>query len=173
VLGASARDGDPDDPFLWAFSGSFGGPGAVARPGAIFACARYGLHTREQFAERGFSSAEMLDLMRRVMPLSDDPEVWPETAVARLHCTFIWDDVETVEILYADAARAGLSTVFATVEEADASTLHAPLFGESGFRMTGTDGPQDSVVIVESGAVILTAGHQQVVFRAFLMGGGA
>ncbi len=160
-----------DDPFRWAMGGTFGGEGASAVPGAIFGCARYGIHTRDLFAEHGFARPETFGLMGEVLPLSDDDEVWPEAAVARLHCTFIWDDAETVAIMPEHLALAALFQVFEAVDQGEDSNLFLPLLGEGGFRFFATNGPNDSVVWLESGDVILTNGHQQVSFRAFLIGG--
>ena len=167
----TAGHDDADDPFRWAIGGSFGGPGAVPRPGAIFGCARYGLATRDLFAEFGFARPETFGLMGEVLPLSDDAEVWPENAVARLHCSFIWDDTETVSIIPERTAHAALSEVFETIHANQGGAVFAPLLGDGGFRLSGENGQGDSVVWVESGEVILTNGHQQVSFRAFLMGG--
>jgi hypothetical protein len=159
-----------EDPFRWALAGSFGGEGASPVPGAIFGCARYGLVTRDLFAERGFVHPETFPLMGQLLPLHDDVEVWPEAAVARLHCIFIWDDAQTVRILSEDRARAGLLSRFEEVTS-DSGTTFAPLLGDDGFRLFGRNGPVDTVVWLESGDVILTNGHQQVSFRAFLIGG--
>ncbi len=159
-----------DDPFRWALGGIFGGEGASPRPGALFGCARYGVATRDLFTEYGFARPETFGLMGAVLPLADDAEVWPEAAVARLHCTFIWDDAETVAILPEAAAAAGLRAVYAQVE-IETGGLFLPLLGEDGFRLSGRNDAGDSIVWVESGDVILTNGHQQVSFRAFLIGG--
>lgn len=160
-----------DDPFLWSIGGTFGGPGASPVPGAIFGCARYGLATRELFSVHGFAHPRTFSLMGEVLPLSDDAEVWPEAAVARLHCIFIWDDSETVRIIPEPTARRALSIAFEEVTTDADGALFAPLLGPDGFRLFGQNGPGDSVVWVESGDVILTNGHQQVSFRAFLIGG--
>jgi hypothetical protein len=108
--------------------------------------------------------------MGQLLPLHDDVEVWPEAAVARLHCIFIWDDAQTVRILSEDRARAGLLSRFEDVTS-DSGTTFAPLLGDDGFRLFGRNGPIDTVVWLESGDVILTNGHQQVSFRAFLIPG--
>ncbi|MEX3015112.1 hypothetical protein [Gymnodinialimonas hymeniacidonis] len=159
-----------EDPFRWALGGTFGGQGASPRPGALFGCARYGLATRDLFAEHGFARPETFGLMGAVLPLADDAEVWPEAAVARLHCTFIWDDAETVAILLQAEAVTGLSAVFSHVES-ESGGLFLRLLGEDGFRLSGWNEAGDTMVWVESGDVILTNGHQQVSFRAYLIGG--
>lgn len=153
------------DPFLWAISGSFGPNGTRTVPGAIFACARYGLSTREFFAEQGFSTWQSFQLMGRVIPQTDDTNVWPEGAVARLFCSFVWDDERVVLILPEAPARAALNAVF---EQVIIGSTSADV-----YRMDATLGPDDSVAQVESATVILTQGHQSVTFRSFLMGGGS
>ena len=166
-----------EDPFLWSLSGSFGGPVAGLRPGAIFGCARYGLATRDLFAEQGFSTQSTFALMGALRPQPDDAAVWPEGAVARLWCGFVWDDAETVRILPEARARAVLGALFERVEDppGDARLL-LPLLGAEGFDLTGRSGAEGlsagAVVWLESGEVILTLGHQSVAFRAFLRGGG-
>lgn len=156
------------DPFLWAIAGSFGPNGDRAIPGAIFICARYGLATRDYFAEHGFSTRETFELMGQVMPLPDDLEVWPEGAVARLHCSFVWDDERVVWILDEDPARLALEAVFTHVHPSGAEGSINP----QGYRLDATGGARDSVAQVEGATVILTLGHQSVAFRSFLMGGG-
>lgn len=159
-----------NDPFVWSFTGSFGGAGAHPRPGAIFTCARYGLATRDLFAEHGFAARETFDLMNDLQPLSDDAEVWPDAAVARLHCSFIWDDAQTVAIVPEPTAQAALSAIFAEVTAH--TDLPTQLFGSDGYRIHGAGGVEDSVSIAASAQVTLTQGHQQVTFRSFLRGGG-
>ncbi len=157
------------DPFLWALSGSFGLNGTRAVPGAIFACARYGLATRDYFAEHRLYEPEVFALMGQVLPLHDDPEVWPDGAVARLHCSFVWDDERVVYILGEAFARAALEAVFTDVRSVDVA---ASAQGTGSFRLEASHGPQDSVRHVEGAGVVLTQGHQSVTFRSFLMGGG-
>ncbi|MBF9041909.1 hypothetical protein HKCCE4037_01100 [Rhodobacterales bacterium HKCCE4037] len=162
---------DADDPYRWALSGDFGAEGSSPRPGAIFGCARYGLATRDLFSEHGFAARETFGLMGAVLPLFDDLEVWPADAVARLHCVFVWDDAEAVRIVPEPAARAALHALFDRVETDTESGQFAPLLGEHGFRLFGYNDLGTSIVWLESGDVILTNGHQQVSFRAFLIGG--
>lgn len=173
---AGGADIPAPDPFLWALGGEFGviAPGRP-RSGAIFACARYGLATRDLFAEHGFSDRQSFRLMQQALPLADDAAIWPEGAVARLHCAFTWDDAAQVAIVDLAEARAALGAAFATLARADRmgdGAGEAALFGEAGYRLRATGGRADSVVIVESGTITLTLGHQQVEFRSFLMGGG-
>ncbi len=175
---ARIRPGDApdppfDDPFLWALGGTFGAQPDIDRPGAIFGCARYGLATRDWFADQGFSAPASFRLMGQVLPLSDDATLWPEGAVARLHCTFVWDDARRVAIVPRAEAEAALALRFSQViVEADGALQPLPLYGEAGFRLHAIGGAVDSVGQVESGTIILTQGHQAVSFRAFLMGGG-
>jgi hypothetical protein len=44
--------------------------------------------------------------------------------------------------------------------------------GAQGYRLIGRDGMRDSVVMVESAIIELRPTHQQIRFRAFLLGGG-
>jgi hypothetical protein len=170
VAEPGGRVATPIDPFLWSLGGYFGGTGASPRPGAIFGCARYGVATRDLFAEHGFAARETFGLMGDVLPLSDDAEVWPDGAVARLHCMFVWDDAETVRIVPEAPAQAALQRLFEQVAQDEDGVAFAVL-GEDGFRLRGRNASGDSVVWLESGEVILTNGHQQVSFRAFLIGG--
>lgn len=160
-----------EDPFRWAMGGSFGGQGASPVPGAIFGCARYGLFTRDLFRELGLVHRRTFPLISTLLPLYDDEAVWPEGAVARLHCVFIWDDAETVRIMPEEVARRSLRAVFDEIRTDEDASVYEPLLGEDGFRLFGQNGESDSVSWLESGDVILTNGHQQVSFRAFLMGG--
>lgn len=161
------------DPFLWSLSGSFGTQTASQVPGAIFECARYGLGTREAFAEFGFTAPETFALMRLARPQYNDPETWPDGAVARLHCAFVWDDARVVEIVGADPTRAGLAANFDTLIERPQTDMTRAVYGEDGYRIDATRGLEDSVVQVESARMTLTLGHQSLSFRSFLMGGGA
>ncbi|OAN75571.1 hypothetical protein A8B78_16310 [Jannaschia sp. EhC01] len=163
-------DTAPIDPFLWSLSGSFGGTGAHPRPGAIFECTRYGLATREVFAAEGMSSARTFALMRYARPQFDDATNWPEGAVARLHCVFVWDDVRVVEIMPESASRAPLATLFQTLTDQPSPSQ---VYGAAGYRIDATGGPDDSVVQVESARMTLTLGHQSLSFRSFLMAGGS
>ena len=170
VVAPSGREATGDDPWLYSISGHFGGTGAHPRPGAIFACGRYGLATRDLFVEHGFSTPETFALMGDVRPLIHDSAVWVPGAIARLHCTFVWDDAETVRILGRGAAELGLAAFFETVETPAAAL--APVFGaEGGYDLLGTNAADALSIWVESGWVELTNGHQEVSFRAFLMGG--
>ncbi|GAB5445851.1 MAG: hypothetical protein Gyms2KO_07240 [Gymnodinialimonas sp.] len=159
----------PNDPFLWSLTGSFGGTGAHPRPGAIFACARYGLETRDVIAANGLASRQTFALMRFAQPQFDDTAVWPEGAVARLYCSFVWDDARVVEIMAEAATREGLGALFQTLTDRPAPPQ---IYGEEGYRIDATGGRDDSVVQVESARMTLTLGHQSLTFRSFLMGGG-
>ncbi|WP_339983289.1 hypothetical protein [Gymnodinialimonas ulvae] len=170
VFDAGGQVASVEDPFLWSLAGRFGGAGASPRPGAIFGCARYGVATRDLFLEYGFAAPETFALMGDALPLSDDVEVWPNAAVARLHCIFVWDDAETVRIVPEPAAQAALGHLFEAVTAQQEGSDFAVL-GEDGFRLRGRNGAGDRVVWLESGDVILTNGHQQVSFRAYLIGG--
>lgn len=171
IIPNPAPQNAPLDPYLWALSGTFGGDGAHPRAGALFVCARYGLGTRDSFAEHGFATQETFALMRYTRPQSDDPQVWPEGAVARLFCSFIWDDVRVVEIVPEAVAEAVLADAFARLTPLgpDART---PLYGEGGYRLHAMQGTADTVVQIESATVTLTQGHQALLLRSFLMGGG-
>ncbi len=160
------------DPFLWAASGSFGGQGASPIPGAIFLCGRYGLATRDAFAERGFTDRETFGLMGRLQPATDDIAAWPDGAVARLSCTFVWDDAQTVAILPEEGVRGVLEPQFASLARRGDPPASAPVFGEDGFELIARTGRNDTLVVVDRAVVVLTLGHQSVSFRSFLMGGG-
>lgn len=162
----------PPDPFLWSLNGRFGGRGDHPRPGAIFGCARYGLGTRELFAEHGLTARETFLLMGYARPQFDDDDVWPEGAVARLYCSFVWDDARVVEILPEAATRIGLAQVFTTLTSLPQTSDTQAVYGEDGFRIDALNGPDDSVVRIESARMTLTLGHQSLTFRSFLMGGG-
>ncbi len=154
------------DPYFWVLEGTFGPNGTRAVPGAIFACSRYGLGIRDYFAEQGFSTRQSFTLMGHVIPQPDDPDVWPEGAVARLYCSFVWDDERIVLILPEAPARLALDAVFDQVVQRDVGQAGP------GYRLDASGGPGDSVVRVDSATVTLTQGHQSVTFRSFLMGGG-
>lgn len=162
----------PLDPFLWALSGSFG-HGENPRPGAIFSCARYGLETRDTFAQHGLTAPETFALMGYARPQFNDAEVWPDGAVARLYCTFVWDDARVVAILPEAATRAAFAQSFDTLTTLSGPARSVATYGEEGFRLDAANGPRDSVVQVESARMTLTLGHQAFSFRSFLMGGGA
>lgn len=162
----------PLDPFLWSLSGSFGTETSPQTPGAIFGCARYGLGTREAFAQHGFTASETFALMRYAQPQFDDTEIWPDGAVARLHCAFVWDDALVVEIMGAGDARAGLAAHFDTLTERPQTDRTRIVYGEDGYRIDAANGLENSVVQVESARMTLTLGHQSLSFRSFLMGGG-
>ncbi len=160
------------DPFLWAIGGTFGPETGRRNAGAIFACARYGLATRDAFLELGYTAATMFQLFSEALPLSDDEAVWPDGAVARLHCTFVWDDARVVPIVPEAEAQAALEQVFDSVSSTANTQFSRSLYGPDGFELTGTGGRDDSVTFVESGRITLTLGHQSLQFRSFLMGGG-
>jgi len=162
----------PDDPFFWSLEGRFGLQAPGSDPGTIFHCARYGLATRDWFAEQGFATRASVALMGLALPLHDDGAQWPEGAVARLHCSFLWDDAEVVAILRPDAARAALAAIFPEVSETTAAAS-ASLLGPDGFVLQGQGGADGGVVQGRSATITLTLGHQQVTFRSFLMGGGS
>ncbi|ABD55425.1 hypothetical protein [Jannaschia sp. CCS1] len=160
------------DPFLWSLTGSFGGGGAHPRAGAIFACARYGLGTRDLFAEHGLTARESFTLMGQARPQFDDASVWPDGAVARLHCSFVWDDARVVAILPEHDTQLALAEVFNTLTALPQTNGTRIIYGEDGYRLDATDGPGDTMVHVESARMTLTLGHQSFTFRSFLMGGG-
>ncbi|WP_224815079.1 hypothetical protein [Hasllibacter sp. MH4015] len=172
LIRSGPMDTPEPDPFLWAIGGTFGPDSARALPGAIFGCGRYGLATREAFAERGFVEPRMFALMRAALPLSDDPDVWPDGAVARLHCSFVWDDARVVAIVPEDAALATLNAHYAEVGSSANIAFRQALYGPDGYALTGRHGPSDTVIHVESAQIVLTLGHQSLTFRSFLMGGG-
>lgn len=160
-----------DDPFFWSLGGRFGAHPPGSDPGTIFRCARYGLGTLDWFAEHGFSTPKSFALMGVALPLYDDAALWPEGAVARLHCSFIWDDARVVSILRPDTAREALAGMFMEVVDATANAP-AALLGAEVFALEAHGGPSDTVVQGRTAAITLTQGHQQVSFRSFLMGGG-
>ncbi len=160
---------DLPDPFLWAISGSVGEPSPAGGPGAIFSCARYGLSTRDTFAERGMLDPEMFALMGVLQPGFDDATRWPKGAVARLSCDFVWDDARIIAILPRSVADGVLALRYTRLTD---QTGPADIFGEAGFSLLAEAGEHDSVVLQDSAQVVLTLGHQQVRFRSYLMGGG-
>lgn len=160
------------DPFLYTLTGAFGGEGATLRPGAIFACARYGLETRDLFAQHGHSAPETFALMDIARPRFDDVGIWPEGAVARLHCEFVWDDTRVVEIVALQEARAALAVFDVLAGPAPDAAGNDILYGADGYMIEGTGGVFDSVVLVHDARMTLTQGHQSFTFRSFLMGGG-
>lgn len=162
----------PLDPFLWALTGSFGTEGAEPRPGAIFGCARYGLGTRDVFAQHGLASSLTFALMRHARPQYDDAQAWPDGAVARLYCSFVWDDRRVVAILDEADTQAGLASLFDVLTSLPQTAGTFAIYGEEGFRIDATSAPADSVIHVDSARMTLTLGHQALSFRAFLMGGG-
>lgn len=187
ALGGFATDMPPlpeslraTDPLLWSITGRFGAALAgSAAPGGIVACSRYGLATRDRLAERDLADPAAFALFGATLAASDDAEVWPEDAVARLACMITWDDARRVAILPEAAARAALERSFGSVSTGRAgrgdegARGQAPVGdGAQGYRLIGRDGMRDSVVMVESAIIELRPTHQQIRFRAFLLGGG-
>lgn len=169
-----------EDPFLWSVTGSFGAAiDGVGTTGGIVACSRYGLATRDMLAERSLSDPDTFALFAATQAAPDDPDVWPEAAVARLACMITWNDTRRVAILPEEPARAVLDARFDHVSRSgDAEVLGealdtaAPIYGEDGYLLRARGGRADSVIEVESARIELRVGHQLVRFRAFLMNGG-
>ncbi|MBF9029848.1 hypothetical protein HKCCE3408_05535 [Rhodobacterales bacterium HKCCE3408] len=169
-----------DDPLLWSISGTFGAPlEGSSLPGGIVICARYGLASRDRLAETGLTDRGAFQLFGLTLAGSDDAEVWPEAAIARLACMITWDDTRRVEILPEEPATAALSARFGELSRrGDREILgenwqrYEALYGEDGFLLEATDGPESSVMVVESAEIELRVSHQRFAFRSFLMGGG-
>ena len=170
----------PDDPYLWALTGSFGGARAgTDLPGGILACSRYGSATRDFLAGARLTDPGAFQLMGATMAASDDASVWPEGAVARSFCVVTWDDATRVATLEAETVLPLLVAAFASVTRTgDAERYEAnwqddvPLYGARGYPLEPVGGPHTAAAQVDRMRVELRVTHQRITFRAFLMGGG-
>lgn len=169
-----------DDPWLWSIAGRFGTPvPGIGTPGGIVVCARYGIETRDLMAQSSLSDPGVFMLLGATLAASDDAQVWPEGAIARLSCMMTWDDTRRVAILPPEPVQAALEAQFARVARSGDAEFYgerwqdyAPIFGDDGYRFDGQDGQRDSVVVVESALIERRVSHQRIVFRSFLMAGG-
>jgi hypothetical protein len=169
------------DPWFWSITGRFGTPRRdLFAPGGVVACSRYGVDLRDRLVGVSLSSPDGFRLLGATRAAHDDAEVWPEAAVARLSCTFTWDDTRRVSILPLELVMAGLAPTFdaiAVTGDAEAYGAdwesYAPLYGADGYRVEARGAARDSVAWVERVLVELRVTHQRITFRAFLMGGGA
>lgn len=167
------------DPWLWSIVGRFGTPLAgTDRPGGIVVCARYGVDTRDRLAATPLSGPEGFLLFGATLAAPDDASVWPEEAVARLSCMLTWDDARRVAIVPRRVARDTWQARFGAVSENDDAARRAAgaadlFFGPEGYRVAGGGGGTPNVVLVESAMIERRPAHQRLVFRSFLLGGGA
>jgi hypothetical protein len=176
-LPAAAEEADP---LLWSVTGQFGAPLPGTRtPGGIFACARYGLATRDLLAASRMSDPAVFRLFGATQPARDDAAAWPEAGLARLACMITWDDTRRVAIIPEGAALAAMAGRFASVTRSGDAELYgpdwrnyAPQFGEDGYRIEGRAGTATSVLVLDRALIDLRVGHQVIRFRAYLLNGG-
>ncbi|MEL6531498.1 MAG: hypothetical protein AAFQ06_00525 [Pseudomonadota bacterium] len=154
-----------NDPFLYNISGHFAQPPTPHLPGGVLSCTRYGLETRDLFVSEGFTSPSAFALYQEARPAPDDADVWPETAIARLACSFVWDDSRSVEIIARGPAEVSLRTAFERLSDLGDETAQT-------YHLVGHGGREDTSMLVESAEIVLTPSYQLLSFRAFLLNGG-
>ena len=160
------------DPMAWAREGSFAAVPGLAPVGGIVLCARIGIGTRDFLAERPVSDPASFEIFSLYQLEHDALEAWPEAAVARVSCLITWDDSRAVAILPRETVRSALEGAFARVWNRVPEGQTA-FYGDDGYRMLGTGGRADTVVVLESVSVVLTERHQAIRMRSFLMNGGS
>jgi hypothetical protein len=168
------------DPLLWSLTGQFGAPlPGSATPGGIFACARYGVVTRDRLAASRLSDPAVFRLFGATQPARDDAAAWPEAGLARLSCMITWDDTRRVAIIPEAAALAAMAGRFDRVTRSGDAELYgpdwrayAPQFGETGYRVEGRGGAVTGLMVIDRALIDLRVGHQVIRFRAFLLNGG-
>ncbi|MEM1274676.1 MAG: hypothetical protein AAGF88_12725 [Pseudomonadota bacterium] len=171
VISTDTLPGGPRDPFAWVRDGHFASVPGVVPIGANVICSRYGLATRDHFAERELTDPETFRLFSLYQVEHDEATAWPEGAVARMSCHITWDDSRALTILPEDVVAEILAQSFAEISDTKPPG-QAAFYGAEGYRLTATGGISDTVRVLDRSVVVLTLRHQSVRVRSFLMNGG-